>query len=97
MHATDSVLSRLDPMSGERRGRIYLPHHHAAVLHILGEHVRERIVVRAGRAQYPGRLYLAIDEVRVLIALRQMGEAQRAIDAMFTLAPELRVPRSHLA
>ena len=89
-HATDSILSRLDPLSGELRGRIFFPHHHAAALHLLGEHVRERIVVRAGRAQYPGRLYLAIDEIRVLIALGQLGEALRAIDAMFTLAPELR-------
>ena len=89
-HATDSILRGLDPMSGELRGRIYLPLHHDGALHVLGEYERERIVMRAGRAQYPERLYLAIGEIRVLIALGQLGEADRAIDAMFALAPDTR-------
>ena len=82
--ATDSILRRLDPKSGELRGRIFLPHHHAGALHTLGLYAREFEVGGAGRSQYPNRLFLAMSEIRPLIALGRLDEANRAIDAMFT-------------
>ena len=86
--ATDSILRQLDPKSGELRGRIFFPHHHAGALHTLGEYARELEVGGAGRAQYPNRLFLAMSEVRPHVALGRLDEANRAIDAMFTYAPD---------
>jgi len=86
--ATDSILRQLDPKSGELRGRIFLPHHHAQALHTLGLYAREFEVGVVGRAQYPNRLFLAMSEVRPLIALGRLDEANRAIDSMFAYAPD---------
>lgn len=89
-HLADSVLRRLDANSGELRGRIYFPHHYAGVLHVLGDHERELSVTRAAIAQYPRRLFISIENICALIALGKLAEADHAIDAMFTLAPDLR-------
>jgi len=88
--ATDSILRQLDPKSGELRGRIFLPYHHAAALHTLGLYAREFEVGVVGRAQYPNRLFLAMSEVRPLIGLGRLDEANRAIDAMFAAEPDKR-------
>ena len=90
LNAADSIMRGLDPKSGELRGRIFLPSHHTGILHSLGVHDRELVIARAGSAQYPGRLYVAISEIRALIALGRLNEANRSVDAMFSLAPDLR-------
>ena len=88
--AADSILRSLDARSGELRGRIYLVHHHAGSLHVLEQYEREYAVMRAGLVQYPGRLFLAADHIRALIALGKLAEADRSVDSMFTLAPDQR-------
>jgi tRNA A-37 threonylcarbamoyl transferase component Bud32 len=88
--AAESIFSALDPRSGELRGRIYLPSHHARALHSLGKHERELAIARDGSAQYANRLFLAPDEISALIALGRLDEANRKIEAMFGLAPDLR-------
>jgi aminoglycoside phosphotransferase (APT) family kinase protein len=88
--SADSVFRRLDPKSGELRGRIYFVRHHAGVLHALGEHHRELSIARDGRAQYPARLFLAYSEIGALVALGQLNEVERAVDEMLTLAPDQR-------
>ncbi len=95
--ASDSILRQLDSKSGELRGRIYFPHHHAGVLHALGEHTRELAVIRAGRAQYPQRLYLTISELRALVALGRLDEVKPLVEAMFTLAPDKGASALHYA
>jgi len=88
--AADSAFRELDPESGELRGRIYFPIHHATALHMLGEYQRELAVVQAAQTQYAGRLLLAFDRVRPLIALGRFDEMNRLIDEAYTLSPDVR-------
>jgi len=88
--AADSVFRELDPESGELRGRIYLPVHHASALHMLGEYQRELAVVRAAEPQYPRRRLLAFENIRPLVALGRFDEMNRRIDEAFTLPPDVR-------
>ena len=88
--AADSAFRELDPESGELRGRIYLPMHHASSLHELGEYERELAVVRAAQVRYPNRLYLSFTNLRPLVALGRLDEVNRAIDEAFRLPSDLR-------
>ena len=69
LDAADSIMRGLDPKSGELRGRLFLPSHHTGILHSPDMHDRQLVIARAARAQYPGRLYVAISDIRALIAL----------------------------
>ncbi|WP_310569946.1 hypothetical protein [Gemmatimonas sp.] len=77
-------------MAKTLRGRIYLVHHHAGSLHLLEQYEREYAVIREGLLQYPGRLFLATDHIRALIALGKLAEADRSVESLFTLAPDQR-------
>ena len=50
---TPGLFRRLDPKSGELRGRNLFVRHHAGVLHALGQHERELSVARDGRRSTP--------------------------------------------
>jgi tetratricopeptide (TPR) repeat protein len=63
-----------------------------AALHELGEHEEELKEARRGRGVYPDMLNLQAYEVRALVALGRLGEADRLIDEIQAMSTHWRFP-----
>jgi hypothetical protein len=85
-----ALLKRLDPEAGALRGRIYYFNYYGSALHALGDYERELEIVKQGRRQYPGRLFIAGVEVPALAALGKTVELEALLREIRTMAPDLR-------
>jgi len=93
----DSIFHNLDPMSGVLRGRIYYYSNYSIALHALAAFDRELDMARRGERQYPGRLFLMVDEVMALAALGRTDEVAARVTTGTTMSDDIgRAPETLL-
>ena len=95
--SADSVLRRLDPASGELRGRVYFFTHRSAALLDLGDAAGALALADEARRLVGERAVLLQYRVSALVALRRGDEAERVLDDAWTLPSDLGVTVAAIA